>query len=425
MADRVRGNGFRMKCIGMAFLLACLFCGGAAPAHAEGRAGQEEQAGRVGQEEQTGRTERTKEAKQEGQTEETERAEETKRTEETERTEETKQTEEELAAEYRRYKRRLEGIEQQSDLTDSGFDVIEDQIFPLETAGFGSVSLVPAIEEQYHRLVLFLTNEDGTVVYRTDELAVNHWREGKLEQTVQEISAISFLDLNHDGLSDIVLLAACKNEDGAYTDRNYKVGDVLFQNEDGFYYDYRISDRINRFGMNQSARSIIAHVRGGASTEFLYTASTKEELLKNGFVVAMEQDYFRQFEKLGYLEVLPGTYTIADCSVFMVYLVDEQGNIVWSFQPMGDFDNLYALKGIVCTDIDGDGMKDLLVFAGYNYADGYGAPVPQFACRIYYQRTDGFETDTEVTEKLSCGEEDTAAGLVERARAYWGWSKES
>ena len=142
-------------------------------------------------------------------------------------------------------------------------------------------------------------------------------------------------------------------------------------------------------------------------------------------MVVTEQDYFRQFEKLGYLEVLPGTYTIADCSVFMVYLVDEQGNIVWSFQPMGDFDNLYALKGIVCTDIDGDGMKDLLVFAGYNYADGYGAPVPQFACRIYYQRTDGFETDTEVTEKLSCGEEDTAAGLVERARAYWGWSKES
>ena len=72
MADRVCGNGFRMKCIGLAFLLACLFCGGAVPAHAEGRAGQEEQAGR---------TERTKEAKREGQTEETERTEETKRIE--------------------------------------------------------------------------------------------------------------------------------------------------------------------------------------------------------------------------------------------------------------------------------------------------------------------------------------------------------
>lgn len=63
---------------------------------------------------------------------------------------------------------------------------------------------------------------------------------------------------------------------------------------------------------------------------------------------------------------------LADCSVFMIYLVDEQGNIVWSFQPMGDYDNLYALKGITCKDIDGDGMKDLLVLARYNYAGSGG-----------------------------------------------------
>lgn len=335
------------------------------------------------------------------------------------------ETEHALLADYEDYKTRLEEAEQQSDLADCGFEVIEDQIFPLETEGFGSVFLVPAIEEQYHRLVLFLTKEDGTVVYRTDELAVNNWREGKLEQTVREISAISFLDLDRDGALDIVLLVTCRNRDGAYAGRDYKVGDVLFQKEDGFYYDYRVSDRINRFGMNQSAKSIIAHVRGGASTEFLYTASTKEELLENGFVVVKEQDYFRQFEKLGYLEVLPGTYKIADCSVFMIYLVDEQGNIVWSFQPMGDYDNLYALKGITCKDIDGDGMKDLLVLARYNYAGSGGEPVPECDYRIYYQRTDGFDADTEVKKMLSCSEEDTAAGLVEKARAYWGWNKES
>ncbi len=92
---------------------------------------------------------------------------------------------------------------------------------------------------------------------------------------------------------------------------------------------------------------------------------------------------------------------------------------------MGDFDNLYALKGITCKDIDGDGMKDLLVLARYNYAGNEGNPVPICDYRIYYQRTDGFVEDTEVKKKLSCGEEDTAAELVEKARAYWGWSKES
>lgn len=176
--------------------------------------------------------------------------------------------------------------------------------------------------------------------------------------------------------------------------------------------------------MNKSAESIIACVRDGYSAEFLYTASTREELLKNGFVITEEQDYFRQFEKLGYLEVMPGSYTMAEFSIFMIYLVDEQGNIVWSFQPMGDYDNLYAFKGITCRDIDGDGMKDLLVFARYSYEGSVDEVVVESDYQIYYQRTSGFETDTEVKKKIRCSEEDTVAGLVDKARAYWGWSPE-
>lgn len=53
--------------------------------------------------------------------------------------------------------------------------------------------------------------------------------------------------------------------------------------------------------------------------------------------------------------MVPGTYRMAEYDVFMIYLIDEQGNIVWSFQPMEDYDNLYALKGIQGKDLDGDG----------------------------------------------------------------------
>ena len=119
--------------------------------------------------------------------------------------------------------------------------------------------------------------------------------------------------------------------------------------------------------MNKSAETIAAFVKGGRSTEFLYTAATRQELVRRGFVIAREQCYFRQFEKLGRLEVVPGTYTMADFDIFMIYLINEDGYIVWSLQPMGDYDNLYALKGITCRDIDGDGMKDILVLARYSY----------------------------------------------------------
>ena len=325
---------------------------------------------------------------------------------------------------YEEYRERLNKITRRSEIAGSGFTVIEDQIFPLETKCYGEILLVPAMEEKYRRLALFFTKEDGTVVYRTDQLHANSRNVGMLEQPIVEIGAVSFQDLNRDGRMDIVLIVTCRNRTGVYAGREYKVGDVLFQGEKGFYRDYRISDKINRFGMNKSAESIIAYVRDGRSAEFLYTASTKAELLRNGFVITKEQDYFRQFEKLGYLEVMPGSYTIAEFSVFMIYLVDEQGNIVWSFQPMGDYDNLYALKGITCRDIDGDGMKDLLVFARYSYEGSVDEVVIESDYQIYYQRTSGFETDTEVKKKVHCTEEDTVAELVDRARAYWGWSPE-
>lgn len=343
----------------------------------------------------------------------------------TERVLEDAEAQRQLLADYEDYQARLNAIEKQWEIDDNGFHIIEDQIFPIETECFGSVYLVPAMEERYHRLAVFLAQEDGTVVYRTDQLAANSWNIGSLEQPIRAISAVSFQDLNRDNRMDVVLIVDCRNSSGAYVGKDYKVGDVLFQNETGFYRDYRISDKINRFGMNKSAESIIAYVRDGYSTEFLYTASTKSELLKNGFAITVEQDYSRQFEKLGYLEVMPGTYTMAEFATLMIYLVNEQGNIVWSFQPMGDFDNLYALKGITCRDIDGDGMKDILVLARYSYAGEQNEVLTKSDYAIYYQRTGGFETDTEVKRKVRCSDEDTVAGLVDKARAYWGWSPET
>lgn len=330
-----------------------------------------------------------------------------------------------LLEQYREYQERLYAVEEETQIQENGFEIIEDQIFPLEAARFGEVRLTPAMDKRYHRLVLFLVGAEGNVVWRTEQLAANSWSVGSLEQPIRGISAIAFQDVNRDGRTDIVLIADCRNSSGAYGGRNYKVGDVLFQSDTGFYRDYRISDKINRFGMNKSAESIIAYVRDGYSTEFLYTASTKAELLRHGFQVVEEQDYSRQFEKLGYLEVMPGTYTMAEYATFMIYLVNEQGNIVWSFQPMGDFDNLYALKGIQCRDIDGDGMKDILVLARYSYAGDGNELLTQSDYRIYYQRTGGFETDTQVRAKVPCSEKDTVAELVEKARAYWGWSPET
>lgn len=325
---------------------------------------------------------------------------------------------------FREYRKRFDGIETQGDIPAGGFRIIGEQVFPVTIENYGEVFFIPALDNSYNRLAIFLAREDGSIVYKTDELETNNRMRGELKQPNVGIAAVSFQELNGDGLTDIVLITSCMNESGAYADKSYKVGDVLFQNDQGFYRDWRLSDKINRFGMNKGIKAITSFVRDGYTTEFLYTATTLDDLLKNGFEIIEEQCYWRTFEKMGRLRAAPGTYSMADFSVFMIYLINEQGYIVWSFQPMGDYDNLYALKGINCRDIDGDGLKDIVVLARYSFADEDGGLAVESDFAIYYQRTGGFYADVDFKKQYRCDENDTMEGLVEKARAYWGWKSE-
>lgn len=338
----------------------------------------------------------------------------------------TGEQEENVLAKYQEYQERLQSVATRADITECGFDMVENQIFPIEIAGEGEVALVPAFDRTYHRLVLFFVKEDGAVIYKTDQLETNNRVLGQMRQPDCSIAAVSFRDLDEDGCMDIVLITSCAAYDASYAGKTYKVGDVLFQSkkQTGFYRDYRISDKINRFGMNKSAEAITAFVRDGYSTEFLYTAVTLKQLLAQGFDIISEQCHFRTFGKLGRLQVVPGTYRIANYDVFMIYLVDEQGNIVFSLQPMGDYDNLYALKGINCRDIDGDGLKDIVILARYSYEGEDGQIVIESDYAIYYQRTGGFSADTEIKDRYRCNDEDTMELLVEKARAYWGFTND-
>lgn len=349
---------------------------------------------------------------------------------------------------YEEYNARFDAVEHREDITENGFKIVDIHIFPvqyeidmqkeMETELVRQMKaqpdadikdlkmnmeapmlMIPAYDKTYNRLALFFVDGDGTILYKSDHLETNSCVLGQMQQPAQEMVSVAFQDLNGDKLTDIILITSCDVGDG----KKYRIGDVLFQDTEGliFYRDYRISDKINRFGMNQNTDSITAFVRDGNSTEFLYTAVTLKELQQHGFKIITEQCHTRTFGKLGKLQVVPGTYRIADYDVFMIYLVNEQGDIVSALQPMGDYDNLYALKGINCRDIDGDGLKDIIVFAKYSYEDENHKLAVASDYSIYYQRTGGFSADTEIKGKYQCSEEDTMQTLVEKARAYWGW----
>lgn len=367
-----------------------------------------------------------------------------------------------VAEAYQVYEERFAQIQTIEDISACGYEVVEKHVFdiPLVTQMFDeegmlvdtevvrpvelyevnsedaiSSQLVPtvrfytAIDKETSRAAVFLSNQEGEIIYKTNQLECNYTVLGRVEQPIVDMVSVAFQDLNHDGLTDMTLIAGCVNDSGYYADKQYKVGEVLFQADDksdtvSFYRDWRINDKINRFDMNRSAKCIRSFVRDGQSTEFLYTATTEGELLENGFRVIEEQSYWRTYEKLGKLKVLPGVYSMADYDIFMIYMINEQGNIVWCFQPMGDYDNLYSLRGISGKDLDGDGMKDLLVVARYSKEGENGEIIVEGQYSIYYQRTGGFDTDTEFVETYSYQDTDTVEALVNKIRAYWGWETE-
>ena len=344
-----------------------------------------------------------------------------------EQIQEDKEALEQLIKLYNEYEARFAAIENVSDIEENGFFAIEEQSFPVIMESFGEeeVTFLPVMDEEYSRMAVLIADSEGNILYKTNRLETNNRRLGELKQPTKDIAAVSFQDLNGDGLTDIILITDCENETGEYEGRIYKTGDVLFQGQGDFYRDWRVSDKINRFSMNKSIDFIATYVRDGISVEVLYTATTLEELLNNGFQIIQEQCYWRSFEKQGYLRVVPGVIKMAEYNIFMIFLVNEQGYIVWSFQPMEDYDNLYSMKGMTCRDMDGDGMKDIVILARYSYAGPEGELQVDTKCSIFYQRTDGFEEDKEFSDYHQCTSEDTVSGLVELIRGYWGWTVEN
>ena len=365
-----------------------------------------------------------------------------------------------IAKEYNEYTKCFDAINTLEDIKAQGYEIVEKHVFdiPLVTKStevdedgefldtevtrpidiniisdedavvlqsVPTVRFVTAIDKKYHRAAVFLADKDGTIVYKTNTLECNYTIRGQLEQPIVDMVSVAFADMNHDGLMDIILIAGCVNDSGSYAGQLYKIGEVLFQKKDtgSFYGDWRVNDKLNRFGMNKSAKCIISFVRDGNSTEFLYTATTEQELMDNGFRVIEEQSYWRTYEKLGQLKVLPGTFSMADYDIFMIYMVNRQGNIVWSFQPMGDMDNLYSLKGMSGKDMDGDGMKDLVVWAQYSKEGEHGELLVENRCSVYYQRTGGFDTDTDFVENYQFTSGENMEMLLSAIRAYWGWSE--
>ena len=320
--------------------------------------------------------------------------------------------------EQRQYQKRFESINTMTEAKEAGYEQVGFITGYFADAGIkDECTVYAAINRHYGRVALFFTNADEKVLHKTENLECNNFFIG-LHQPNADIAAISARDINGDGLDEILIISLCLNE-GA----RFKIGDIIFQNASAFYRDWRISDKINRFDMNKDIEMMTSFVRDGHSAEFLYSAATLEELINGGFQPLADQSFETDFEKFGAVEVVPGFYSMGWQHIFIMYLVNGDGQVVWNFQCMRGYDNFSRMTGISFKDVDGDGWADLSVLIEYMSPDDDNRSYATNDFSIYYQR-DGYFFEDKDFHKAFCKDmtgEEAMSDIVRAAQEFWGW----
>lgn len=322
-------------------------------------------------------------------------------------------------SDYGRYHMRIESVQTVDDIALNGFIVLEDNIYKTyELTYLGTVDIIPALDPKHGRIILFFAHENGVIVYKTDNLECNNQRRGELNQPNLDVAGYGFRDMNGNGLMDIVIISRSVCPGGVYEGVIYTVGDVLFQSETGFYRDWRLSDRINRFGMNIDVNTVIAFVRDGVSAEFLYLADTLNELVYNGFDIMYERAVY--FETFGEVRLFYGAYRMSGYYILMIYLADSDGSLLWNFQPMGRYTNFNSMRNFTLADIDGDGRTDIVFLIRYDtFTPDWKNTARVTDYIIYYQRNGYFERDWEFSGGYLLSGNDTVSDIAEKASGFW------
>lgn len=297
-----------------------------------------------------------------------------------------------------------------TDISKQNFKIIENQCFDVKFENFGNVKFIPAYAENKQKSsAVFLANSKDEIIYKTADLKASNFPFSK-------ISAVSFKDVDKDGLKDILIISECKTEFLYSEDIVFKIADVLFQNSETFNYNYEITEELNRYDMNKNIAAILSYFNENKTKKLLYTSETLDKLEENGLKVIQDQSFWTDFESLGKIKVVTGTYNMGGLNHLYIYIVSPEGNIIDSFNPMVYHDNFKKLKGITFKDINGDNLKDIVVLAEYsNIKDS-----SKFAsCNIYIQNERYFDSDRYLERDLYIKDSDNLNDAVDTARKLY------
>lgn len=142
-------------------------------------------------------------------------------------------------------------------LQSKGLMIIESQSFPVELENWGKVRFVSGIMgDPKLKAYFFLISDKGEVLYTFPDFFGNRWN------NCRGIVAVSFTDVNHDGLTDVVVIAQYATGVGPTGNRPYPIASVYFQKGKEFVNDPKLDEQLNNFDKRWNIDMVLEFMDG-------------------------------------------------------------------------------------------------------------------------------------------------------------------
>lgn len=139
----------------------------------------------------------------------------------------------------------------------NGFEIIKEQSFWVQLENWGKVHFVSGYNkiQGIPKVKFYLVNSNDDIVYDFPDFYGNMW-------VFYELKAVSFKDINKDGLKDIIIIADYILGHGENAAVPFPVSSVYFQKDKKFINLPELDEQINYKNKNQNIDSLLKFFEG-------------------------------------------------------------------------------------------------------------------------------------------------------------------
>ncbi|KQO17840.1 hypothetical protein [Paenibacillus sp. Leaf72] len=256
-------------------------------------------------------------------------------------------------------------------LQDEGLIIIEEQSFEAELQDWGAVHFVSGYSNANHKgeQRFYLINKDGKAEYRLPRNSASRYE-------LEDILAVSFKDINHDGEKDIIIIGNYKDARAGANGGSLTWASVYFSDHQYFVPLLWLDDLLNRTDGSKS----IAGVTGEAALIYNEIANLDDDEIKIEHLAALIcSSKMLEKNSLKYVNTYDSTAIFMDYSTYLhkslMYLLGQCFNqdIV---HMLAGHDEL-AEKVKIYDELLGDILSEVI---DYNYVkSGKGTMWQEFA----------------------------------------------